>query len=809
MPETKKKTKTATKKKTSKASTKKTTKSASNKTLLVVESPAKAKTINKYLGRNYIVEASVGHIKDLTKFRLGVDIENGFEPNYITIRGKADVIKRLKQLAGESKNVLIATDPDREGEAIAWHIAEEVKKKNENVRRVLFNEITEEGIKQGINEPRELDNRLFMAQQARRVMDRLIGYKVSPFLSKALITKTSAALSAGRVQSVALRLISEREVEITSFVTIPYWSINADFYPENEKKKLFNARLHAIDGNSLKNPEGTAEGKDKDETAVIQEKLKEMNYIKSEKQAIELVDEINQQSYIIFDKTKKDVKRKAPAPFTTSLLQQEASRKLGFSNKKTMQIAQSLYEGKNLGDEGSVGLITYMRTDSMRISPVAQEAAKEHIHKTFGKDYIPAKPQVYKSKSASTQDAHEAIRPTGLGYTPVHISKFLNRDEARLYALIYNRFLASQMKPAILEQTSITVTGGRFEFRATGSVIKFDGYLKVYDDALSEKKTILPKGIQADVPAILEKSGFTGSETKPKPRFNEASLVKKLDELGIGRPSTYAQIVTTLLDREYVNITSKAFVPTELGLSVNEVLVNNFPELFNVEFTAGMEEELDSIAEGNIVYGDMLMDFYQPFTNSLQKAEESGNIPEIICDACGAPMEIKVSRRGRFLGCSRYPDCTNTKPLPKGEIDLKKHEDTKPEIMPGVNCDLCGSDMVIRTGKFGRFLGCVKYPECKGIKPLTTHVECPECHKGELVEKFSPKAKKKFWGCSTYPDCKYLTNHEPVNHKCEQCNNLYLEVRYKKTSDGYDKYIFCPKCKSIYTEEILEGAAKE
>ncbi|MFW5702038.1 MAG: type I DNA topoisomerase, partial [Bacteroidota bacterium] len=455
-----------------------------NKKLVVVESPAKAKTINKYLGKNFVVEASVGHIKDLVKFRLGVDIDNGYEPKYITIRGKAPVIKKLKQLAGSSNEVLIATDPDREGEAIAWHIYQEVLEKNENVKRVLFNEITKNGVKEGIANPQEIDKNLFMSQQARRVMDRLIGYKVSPFLSRAMIEKTTEALSAGRVQSVALRLICERDSEIAAFSAIEYWNIAGDFSGEQGELK---ARLVAFDGDNIKNPEGSGDSPDEKEREKIRKKLESLHYIRNEKEANDLISRIEKQEFAISSINRKKVKRRPQPPFTTSLLQQEASRRLGYSNKKTMMLAQRLYEGVTMGDEGAVGLITYMRTDSMRISPQAMDQAKDFIKNNYSDVFLPDKPNVYKSKSSNVQDAHEAIRPTSMEFTPKEVRKYLGRDETRLYELIFNRFLASQMAPAVIDQTTVEISGGEFVFRVSGSVIAFKGFLIAYEDIKDEK----------------------------------------------------------------------------------------------------------------------------------------------------------------------------------------------------------------------------------------------------------------------------------------------------------------------------------
>ncbi|MBI5324806.1 MAG: type I DNA topoisomerase [Ignavibacteriae bacterium] len=774
-----------------------------DKTLVIVESPAKAKTINKYLGKNYIVEASVGHIKDLISFRLGVDVKNDFKPLYTAIRGKSQVIKKLKEASKSTKSVLLATDPDREGEAIAWHIAEEIKNDNENIKRVLFNEITKTGVEKGLKELRELDENLFMSQQARRVMDRLIGYQVSPFVSRAMINKTAKSLSAGRVQSVALRLICKLEKEIQNFLPIDYWTILGEF--ASDAKKTFKAKLVGINGRSIVNPEGSSRAENESEQKMLDEKLASMNYIRSEEEAVSLIDKIKKENYSISDIIKKQVNRKAPAPFTTSSLQQEASRRLGFPNKKTMSVAQKLYEGVTLGKEGEVGLITYMRTDSVRLSPEAQQAAREHISKTFGNDYLPESIPVFTSKSKNVQDAHEAIRPTSLEYTPAEIKKLIDKDHAALYELIYNRFLASQMKEAVYEQTSIEIAGGDYLFRITGSVVIFKGYLAVYEDDKDDKNgngngngkdtaASLPKNLKKDMKLNLNDVESVKSQTKPPARYNAASLVKELDELGIGRPSTYAAIVSTLLDREYINQDKKSFVPTELGFDVNNILINNFPDLFNVKFTAEMEEELDLVAEGTKTYLEMMNDFYNPFKDSLHHANEHADIPQIICDKCGAPMEIKVSRRGRFLGCTNYPECKNTKPLPKEE----KAEKSEPEIAEGIFCDVCGKQMVIRQSKFGKFYGCIDYPNCKGTKPISTNINCPKCKEGIILERFSPKSKKKFWGCSRYPDCDYLSNHEPVNQKCEKCGHDYIEVHFKKVDDNWVKYLKCPECKENY-----------
>ncbi len=774
-----------------------------DKTLVIVESPAKAKTINKYLGSKFIVKASVGHIKDLETYRLGVDVKKDFTPKYVTIKGKADVIKDLKTAAGNSKNVLIATDPDREGEAIAWHIAEEVKSKNKDIKRVLFNEITKNGIKKGLEKPLEINESLFMSQQARRVMDRLIGYKVSPFLSKAMIEKTDQTLSAGRVQSVALRLICERDEEIRSFVPIEYWNVYGDF--QTESGNPLRARLVAFDGKAIKNPDGSAKASSEAEQSKLDKKIAGLHYIKDKKQLTEIVEGIKKENFLFDSISVKKIKRNPNPPFTTSSLQQEASRRLGYSNKKTMMLAQRLYEGVSLGDEGMVGLITYMRTDSFRISPETQMAAKEYIEKNYGKNYAPAEPPQYKSKSRGVQDAHEAIRPASLEYSTDFVRKNIDKDLANLYELIFNRFLASQMSPAQIDQTTVGIQGGDYSFRATGNVVTFKGFLAVYDDLADDtngngedkESTNLPPDIKEKGKAGLKEIDSVKSQTKPKPRFTEASLVKELDELGIGRPSTYAAIISTLTDRNYVELQKKSFIPTDLGHDVNKVLIVNFPDLFNVEFTAEMENELDEIADGGKTYTNVLNEFYHPFTHSLEKAEKSDSIPEIPCEKCGSPMTIKVGKKGRFLGCTKYPECDFTKPLP---AQMRKTQEKKELVIAeGISCPVCNSNMYIREGRFGKFYGCVNYPGCKGILPFTAGVKCPKCNEGTLLERFSKKGRnKKFWGCSNYPKCDYLTNYEPIPKACPECSHYYIEYHFRKVEEEYEKYIKCPSCKKNF-----------
>jgi DNA topoisomerase-1 len=645
-----------------------------------------------------------------------------------------------------------------------------------------------------------------MSQQARRVMDRIIGFKVSPFLSNAMIGKTTAVLSAGRVQSVALRLICEREKIILDFEPIEYWNIYSEF--KNQQIQKLKTQLIGFENKIIKRPEGSAKGKDEAETAEIARRINDLHFVNDQQKADALIERINQiNKFTVSKKQIKRLKRRPEPPFTTSTLQQEASRKLGFSNKKTMQIAQRLYEGVIIGKEGAVGLITYMRTDSVRISPEAHSALTEYIQNTFGKEFLPDTPHVYSSKSSNVQDAHEAIRPTGLTYSFDELKRYLSDDELSLFKLIFQRFVASQMAFADIEQTSIDLAADDLLFRITGSTVVFDGYLKVYEEGRDEENSedengtyVIPIGIKEGDDFYVDSSSKKQTFTKPPARFNQSSLIKELDNLGIGRPSTYASIVSTIMDREYVIMESKAFRPTELGDEVNEVLVKHFDTIFNVRFTALMEEELDIIASGDKKYLEVMHDFYTPFDTTLKTAEKEHNEnSEMKCSVCGSPLVIRVSRRGRFLGCSNYPECTHTQPLPKVNKAVTE-EKKQPEIYKDANCPECGKPMYIREGRYGRFLGCVDYPTCKGIMPIPSQVFCPKCHEGNLVERFSAKRKKKFWSCSNYPKCDYLTNYEPIDKKCKKCDHYYIEYHFRKKGDDWEKYIKCPECKESYEE---------
>ncbi|PIU45298.1 MAG: type I DNA topoisomerase [Ignavibacteriales bacterium CG07_land_8_20_14_0_80_59_12] len=735
------------------------------KSLLIVESPAKAKTINKYLGRDFIVEASVGHIRNLPKSKLGVDVENGYAPTYEIIKGKKDVLKKIREHAKDAKDVYIATDPDREGEAIARDIAEELKLPANKIKRVLFHEITESGIAEAMKHPSTIDENLVLAQQARRVMDRLVGYKVSPFVWKTVYY----GLSAGRVQSVALRLICEREEEIERFVQEEYWTIHGEFRLDNGESLY--AKLVRIAG--------------------------EEPVIKDETTANGYAADIAKHLYRITDVQKKQVKRNPLPPFITSTLQQEAAARLRFSTKKTMMVAQKLYEGVELGGEGSAGLITYMRTDSTRLSSEAVAAARTYIYENYGGEYLPREPRSFR-KGKSSQDAHEAIRPTSLKHTPKSVRKFLDKDLFALYGLIWNRFIACQMAPAVFEQVSVEIAGGDYTFRATGSTPIFYGFLQVYAETREpengEPESPIPSGISplqaVQLVNVIPEQHFT----KPPARYSESTLVKELEALGIGRPSTYALIVSTIQERRYVEQKDRKLYATQLGRDVTRILVQNFPGLFSVKFTAKMEAELDTVASGKRDYVKVLDDFYIPFSKVLERVNKNTEtikkslqeVTEEACHLCGSPLVVKWGRNGKFIACTAYPECRFTKPL-----DENEHKE-----FAGVKCDLCGGDMVVKHGKFGAFLGCSNYPSCKNTKPLTMDMKCPKCGEGNVVVKRTKRGKT-FYGCSRYPDCDFASWYKPVVQTCPACGSGYL---VQKSSKKKGEYLFCPECR----EEVLK-----
>lgn len=769
----------------------------SKKSLIIVESPAKAKTINKYLGKEFTVIASVGHIKNLPKSQLGVDIEAGYLPTFEVIEGKQEIIEQIRKLARESTGIYIATDPDREGEAIAADIAEEISLDGKRIYRVLFHEITEKGISEAMKAPREIDSNLVDSQRARRVMDRIVGYKISPFVWKTVFH----GLSAGRVQSVALRLICEREEEINSFVSTEFWSIIGEF--QTHSTVPFYAKLVKIDGKELIVPS-------KENLAEIQHKKTQdqFYYIASEQEANLYAEDIRNQQFTIADFQKKDVKRKPPPPFITSTLQQEASNKLRFSASRTMMLAQKLYEGIELGDEGSVGLITYMRTDSTRLSDDAVAEVREYIYNNYGKEYLPQNPVLYKKKKTS-QDAHEAIRPTSMKYTPAYVRKFLDREAYRLYELIWNRFVACQMESAISEVTTVIIESERYQFRATSSRWKFRGFLQAYDDAMDteiERKEdedpeivdkVLPTNLAVGQNAKVIDVITHSHQTKPPSRYTESSLVKTLEALGVGRPSTYALIVSTIIDRKYVELQERKLFATQLGMEVKNLLVSNFPHIFNVQFTAKMEEELDTIASGKRNYIKVMDDFYKPFSQELERVSKKTlaikkslqETTDELCELCGKPMIIKWGRNGRFMACSGYPGCKKTKPLPE---DQEKHQH-----LAGIKCELCNGDMIVRSSKFGQFLGCSNYPKCKNTKPISINMKCPKCKEGDVIER-KTKKRRIFYNCSRYPTCDFASWEKPIDFPCDTCGSPYVVTKFS-TKRGV--YLKCPSCKAEVKKE--------
>ncbi|KEP27862.1 MULTISPECIES: type I DNA topoisomerase [Bacillus] len=670
--------------------------------LVIVESPAKAKTIERYLGKKYKVKASMGHIRDLPKSQLGVDTEHDFEPRYITIRGKGPVLKELKTAAKKAKKVYLAADPDREGEAIAWHLAHSLDLDLSSDCRVVFNEITKDAIKDSFKHPRMIDMDLVDAQQARRILDRLVGYKISPILWK----KVKKGLSAGRVQSVALRLIIDRENEINEFKPEEYWTIDGTFL---KGKETFEASFFGINGK--KHP------------------------LKTKEDVKEILSKLKGSKFSVEKVTKKERKRNPAVPFTTSTLQQEAARKLNFRAKKTMMIAQQLYEGIDLGKEGTVGLITYMRTDSTRISNTAIEEVSAFIDQTYGKNFLNTTKRTAK-KNENAQDAHEAIRPTSTLRKPADVKHVLSRDQLRLYKLIWERFVASQMAPAVLDTMSVDLENNGLTFRANGSKVKFPGFMKVYvegkDDQLEEKDKMLPDLKEGDT--VLSKDIEPEQHfTQPPPRYTEARLVKTLEELGIGRPSTYAPTLDTIQKRGYVALDNKRFIPTELGEIVLNLIIEFFPEIINVEFTAKMEKELDSVEEGTIEWVRIIDSFYQDFAKRVEKAE--------------AEMQ---------------------------EVEIE------PEYA-GVDCEECGHPMVYKMGRYGKFMACSNFPDCRNTKPIVKDigVKCPTCHEGNIVERKSKK-RRIFYGCDRFPECEFVSWDKPIERKCPKCENMLVEKKLKK-----------------------------
>jgi DNA topoisomerase I len=804
------------------------------KSLVIVESPAKAKTINKFLGRNFVVKASMGHVRDLPKKSLGVDEKHDFKPTYEILPGRKKVIDELKKAAETADKVYLAPDPDREGEAICWHLSEILKKTNKNLHRVMFNEITKRAVLKAIQEPQKIDSNRVDAQQARRILDRLVGYKVSPLLWD----KVRRGLSAGRVQSVALRIVVEREREILAFKPEEYWTLGALL--EAKEPPPFEARLFKVDDKK-------ADLKSKEETDAVLASL-------------------DKASFVVRSVESKEKKKNPVPPFITSKLQQDASRKLGFTVRKTMTLAQRLYEGMDLGDQGTVGLITYMRTDSTRIAPEAMQEVRDYIVKAHGPEFLPEEPRYYKT-AKMTQGAHEAIRPTSMELTPDLVKKYVQKDEFLLYSLIWNRFVASQMKSAVFDVTTADIGAGPCVFRASGSTMKFAGYLAVYQDIVEKSKKDAADAPEEDdanraLPPLAEGERLKLSKldpkqhfTQPPPRFTEASLVKELEENGIGRPSTYATILATIQTRDYVEKQDGKFVPTELGLTVLDLLVLHFKDILDVKYTARMEEELDEIEEGRLDYVDALKGFHKQFVKDLKAATANmENIKKMeeptdrTCEKCGKPMVIKWGRYGRFMACSGYPDCKNTQ-----EIATVVNGGGKPGA-PGSaadssaipedhgTCEKCGSPMVLRKGRFGPFIACSAYPKCRNTKKIAMdkdgHItitkkpdrildeKCPQCGKplavkdgrfgeftacsnypeckyiklkevgldcprdgcgGRIVERRSRRGRV-FFGCNNYPKCDFVTWYRPVAERCPSCGNPYVLEKITK-KDGTT--LFC------------------
>ncbi len=737
------------------------------KHLVIVESPAKARTLTKYLGRDYQVKASVGHVVDLPKSKLGVDIEHDFEPEYTVIHGKSKIITELRQAAKGKETVFLAPDPDREGEAIAWHIAQRLDGKKTKVRRVMFNEITKKAVQEALKHPKDLDQNLFEAQQTRRILDRLVGYQISPLLWN----KVRRGLSAGRVQSVAVRVVCEREREIQAFQKVEYWSITAQL--ESGAPPVFAARLIRI-GDQKLDPE----------------KFR----VENEGAAQDLAARLRTATWTVTKVERKERRRFPTPPFITSRIQQEASRKLGYAPNRTMRIAQRLYEGVELGAEGPVGLITYMRTDSVRVSDDALADVRALIGDRYGKTYLPEQPVFYKTKKGA-QDAHEAIRPTSLERPPDAIASFLSKEELALYTLIWNRFVASQMMPAVFDQTTVDIGAADTTFRASGQIMKFDGFIRVYTEGRDEEPAEGDDDDEHALPALTEGESLQLRDllpeqhfTQPPPRFSQATLIKELEEKGIGRPSTYASIISTILAKEYVQEDKQRRLrPTELGFLVTDLLVESFPDILNVEFTAGMETVLDDIEEGKQNWVEAMRRFYEPFARDLEQAAQNmrdvkrtGQPTDIKCPKCDAPMVVKWGRGGEFLACSSYPECKSTANFERdadGVIRVAQ-EETTTEV-----CDECGRPMLIRFGRFGKFLGCSGYPECKTtrqmVRPVPTGITCPDCKEGEIMEKRS-RAGKIFFSCGRYPQCRFATWDRPVPEACPQCEAPFIVEKTTK-----------------------------
>ena len=736
------------------------------KNLVIVESPAKARTVGRFLGRDYEVKASLGHVRDLPSGDLGVAVDNGFTPKYVVPKEKSKVIADLKKSSKDAETIYLATDPDREGEAISWHLVNAAGWQKRPVQRVVFHQITEDAINEAFRDTREIDMRLVNAQQARRVLDRLVGYQLSPLLWR----KIQRGLSAGRVQSVALKLVVDREREIEAFASKEYWTIDAILRKQDGsnagKTPRFSARLQGVKG---------------------QRKGIELD---SETAANVVTSALSGASYIVADVQKKEVRTRPAPPFITSTLQQEAWRKLRFSAKRTMALAQQLYEGLSIGSEGSVGLITYMRTDSVHVAPSALRETVAYIREHHGKNYLPKSPRVFTKKAKGAQEAHEAIRPTAIRRSPAVVKPHVSSTQFKLYELIWKRMLASQMADAVSDSTRIDIDtrgsnteGQTYVFRATGSVMKFPGYRSLYledrddpaeDDDNQRSLPELRTGEGLDCLGLNPEQHFT----QPPPRYNDASLIRKLEEEGIGRPSTYAPTLSVIMERNYVIKEQNRLKPTELGKVVSDQLANHFPTIMDVGFTAGMEQNLDDIARGEKEWVPVLRDFYNPFQEALTSAAEE--MPRVrvaepsdeTCDLCGKPMVIKTSRFGRFLACTGFPECKGKKPIAALTSAAEEMPRVRVAEPSDETCDLCGQAMVIKTGRFGRFLACTGFPECKGKKPIRVGVKCSNCDTGELVER---KGKgRTFYGCSNYPECTFTVSQRPLPESCPECRGILV-----------------------------------
>ena len=752
--------------------------------LVIVESPSKASTIKGYLGKGYKVVASKGHVRDLPKSTLGIDIENNFAPKYINIRGKGPLINELKKEAKNADTVYLAADPDREGEAISWHLANVLGLDGDKAKRVTFNEITKPAVKAAIKSPKKINMDLVDAQQARRILDRIVGYKVSPILWK----KIKSGLSAGRVQSVATRIVVERENEIREFKPEEFWRISA----------LLSTAEGTLKASFFGNSDGKVELADKQSTDRV---------VNDVKNGVFRVSNI-----------KKAVRVNNPAPpFITSTLHQEANKRFGFRSEKTAKLAQELYEGVSLGESGTRGLITYMRTDSLRISDIAADSAKEYIVQKYGNDYYPKTRRVYKSR-AGAQDAHEAIRPSDISFEPSFVKPYLSADQFKLYKLIWDRFIASQMESALLDTVTVDIENSGWIFRSSGYTVRHPGFMAVYEETKeekdedsekeeTEKEAKLPEVAENDI-LSLEKLLPTQHFTKAPPRYSEATLIKVLEEKGIGRPSTYTPTITTIIQRGYVEREGKALVPTQLGEVTTQLMINNFTDIVDYGFTAGMEEMLDDVENGKCTMNDVLNSFYKDFSVLLDNAEkniEKGNYKlaaeetDILCEKCGSRMVIKSGRFGKFAACPNYPACRNTKPIDKdGHVIEKTGERSEENLTPApddIKCDICGGPMVIRRGRYGNFYACANYPECRSTKPITKDlsVPCPLCG-SKIIIKHGRK-KSVFYSCEKYPECKFSTWDIPQEEKCPECGGLLLK---KKGKD----LVYCINEKCSYTKNI-------